>query len=57
MKLLVDKAKFLKSWNLAERSAGQRSTISVLTGVKCEASAEGVFLKATDLKTSIRCAA
>lgn len=57
MKLLVDKAKFLKSWNLAERSAGQRSTISVLTGVKCEASAEGVFLKATDLKTSISCAA
>jgi DNA polymerase-3 subunit beta len=57
LKLLVDKAKFLKSWNLAERSAGQRSTISVLTGVKCEASSEGVHLKATDLKTSISCTA
>ncbi len=57
MKLLVDKAKFLKSWNMAERSAGHRSTISVLSGVKCEASENGVFLKATDLKTSIKCAA
>lgn len=41
MKLLVDKAKFLKIWSMAERSAGHRSTISVLSGVKCEASAEG----------------
>lgn len=57
MKLLVDKAKFLKSWNMTERSAGHRSTISVLSGVKCEASDEGVFLKATDLKTSINCVA
>ncbi|MDO9508642.1 MAG: DNA polymerase III subunit beta [Thermovirgaceae bacterium] len=57
MKLLVDKTKFLKSWALAERGAGHRSTISVLSGVKCEASLEGVFLKATDLKTSITCAA
>ncbi|HRW86975.1 MAG TPA: DNA polymerase III subunit beta [Thermovirgaceae bacterium] len=57
MKLLVDKAKFLKIWSMAERSAGHRSTISVLSGVKCEASAEGVALKATDLKTSINCLA
>lgn len=57
MKLLVDKTKFLKSWSLAERGAGQRSTISVLSGVKCEASDEGIFLKATDLKTSITCMA
>ncbi len=42
---------------MAERSAGHRSTISVLSGVKCEASDEGVFLKATDLKTSINCVA
>ncbi|HBG14543.1 MAG TPA: hypothetical protein DDW96_04365, partial [Synergistaceae bacterium] len=57
MKLLVDKTKFLKAWNMAERSAGQRSTISVLSGVKCEASGDGVSLKATDLKTSINCLA
>lgn len=57
MKLLVDKTKFLKSWALAERGAGHRSTISVLSGVKCEASNEGVSLKATDLKTSITCVA
>lgn len=55
VKLLVDKSKFLKSWALAERGAGHRSTISVLSGVKCEASSEGVSLKATDLKTSITC--
>lgn len=55
MKLLVDKTSFLKSWALAERGAGHRSTISVLSGVKCEASVEGVTLKATDLKTSITC--
>ncbi|NBJ14729.1 MAG: DNA polymerase III subunit beta [Dehalobacter sp. 4CP] len=57
MKLLVDKGRFLKSWALAERGAGHRSTISVLSGVKCEASEEGVSLKATDLKTSITCVA
>ncbi len=55
MKLLVDKTKFLKSWSLTERGAGHRSTISVLSGVKCEAGPEGVVLKATDLKTSISC--
>ncbi len=57
MKLLVDKTSFLKSWTMAERGAGHRSTISVLSGVKCEASNEGVSLRATDLKTSITCAA
>ncbi|MDT8284011.1 MAG: DNA polymerase III subunit beta [Thermovirgaceae bacterium] len=57
MKLLVDKTKFLKSWALAERGAGHRSAISVLSGVKCEASQDGVYLEATDLKTSISCLA
>lgn len=57
MKLLVDKTKFLKSWALAERGAGHRSTISVLSGVKCEATFDGVYLSATDLKTSISCLA
>ncbi|MEA3507552.1 MAG: DNA polymerase III subunit beta, partial [Synergistota bacterium] len=55
MKLLVEKSRFLKSWQLAERSTGQKSTISVLSGVKCVAAEESTTFMATDLKTSISC--
>ena len=57
MKLLVNKASFVKSWLLAERSTGSRSALTVLTGVKCTAGETLVTLQATDLKTSVRCVA
>lgn len=55
LKLLVEKSRFLKSWQLAERSVGQKSTISVLSGVKCIAAEDRTTFMATDLKTSVSC--
>ncbi len=57
MKLLINKPVFLRSWQLAERSVGSRSALTVLTGVRCTADEEKVTLQATDLKTSIICRA
>ncbi|MFP4482419.1 MAG: DNA polymerase III subunit beta [Thermovirgaceae bacterium] len=57
MKLLINKPVFLRSWQLAERSVGSRSALTVLTGVRCTADDEKVTLQATDLKTSITCRA
>jgi DNA polymerase-3 subunit beta len=57
MKLLINKPVFLRSWQLAERSVGSRSALTVLTGVRCTADEEKVTLQATDLKTSITCRA
>ncbi len=35
MKLTIDKNTFMKSWNVTERIAAQKSTLSVISGVLC----------------------
>ncbi|MCF7936418.1 MAG: DNA polymerase III subunit beta [Synergistales bacterium] len=55
MRLTVDKRAFLHSWQRAERNIGTTSTISTLSGIRCEATEEQVILQSTDLKTSITC--
>lgn len=57
MKLLIEKNGFLKSWQMAERTAGSRSTVSILAGIRCLADERGLHLEATDLKTSLKCQA
>ncbi|EFC90976.1 DNA polymerase III, beta subunit [Dethiosulfovibrio peptidovorans DSM 11002] len=54
MKLTIDKTAFMKSWNVAERVAAQKSTLSVLSGILCTAEDGKVTLQATDLKTSVK---
>lgn len=55
MKLRIRKTEFSKWWQLVERVAGSKNTISSLGGVLCSISEENIILEATDLKTSIRC--
>lgn len=57
LKLNVEKSTFLKSWQMAERSTGNRSTVSILSGIKCSAEEDRVVLQATDLKTGLTCRA
>jgi DNA polymerase-3 subunit beta len=57
MKLKVDKTSFIKSWNLAERSAGTASSMNIFSTVRMKAGIDGVELQSTDIKTSIKCAA
>ena len=57
MKLLIEKSSFLKSWQMAERTTGGKSTVTILAGVRCLADEKGLLLEATDLKTSLKCRA
>ncbi len=57
LKLTVEKSTFLKSWQMAERSTGNRSTVSILSGIKCSAQDDRTVLQATDLKTGLTCRA
>ncbi|MDR2522642.1 MAG: DNA polymerase III subunit beta [Synergistaceae bacterium] len=57
MKIEIIRSDFLKTWQMAERSSSAKSTLSSLSGVLVTAEGEEVWLSATDLKTSIRCAA
>lgn len=57
MKLLIEKNSFLKSWQMAERTTGSKSTVSILAGIRCLADETGLHLEATDLKTSLKCRA
>ncbi len=57
MKLLIEKNSFLKSWQMAERTTGSKSTVSILAGIRCLADETGLRLEATDLKTSLKCRA
>jgi DNA polymerase-3 subunit beta len=57
MKLKVDKTSFIKSWSLAERSAGTTSSMNIFSTVRLQATPDGVELQSTDIKTSIKCAA
>lgn len=57
MKLAINKKNFLQSWNLAERSTTNSSSMNILSSVLVKASFEEVLLQATDIRTSIICAA
>jgi DNA polymerase-3 subunit beta len=57
MKLRVEKVSFIKSWSLAERSAGTASSMNIFSTVRMRADASGVELQSTDIKTSIKCVA
>jgi DNA polymerase-3 subunit beta len=57
MKILIDKEIFLKSWSLAERSAGTSGSMNIFSTVRFKADAEDVELQATDIRTSIICSA
>ncbi|MDR3279864.1 MAG: DNA polymerase III subunit beta [Synergistaceae bacterium] len=57
MKILVNKEVFIKSWSLAERSAGTSGSMNIFSTIKMRADMEEVELQATDIKTSIICKA
>jgi DNA polymerase-3 subunit beta len=57
MKISVDKESFIKSWSLAERSAGTSGSMNIYSTVMMRAQEGGVELQATDIRTSIICAA
>jgi len=57
MKINVDKNTFLKSWSLAERSAGTSGSMNIFSSILLRADENGTELQATDIKTSIVCAA
>lgn len=56
MKLELNLPKFLKTWQMAERTCGTKSTINAMNGILITAGEETV-IEATDFKTSIRCSA
>ena len=56
MKMIIDKAAFVKSWSLAERSAGT-GTMNIFSTIRVKADEGGVEMQATDIKTSIVCRA
>lgn len=57
MKILVNKSEFIKSWTLAEHSAGSSSSLNIMSTVRLKAGSDGVELQATDIKTSVMCKA
>ena len=58
MKLEITRKDFIKSWSLAERFVDTRSPNSSVQGIYVSAAENGqVTLKATDLKTSVKCEA
>lgn len=56
MKMIIDKAAFIKSWGLAERSAGT-GTMNIFSTIRVKADDSGVEMQATDIRTSIICKA
>ena len=58
MKLEIKRKDFIKSWSLAERFVDTRSPNSLIQGIFVSATEDGqITLKATDLKTSVKCKA
>lgn len=57
MKIRVDKSDFIKSWSLAERSAGTSSSMNIFSTVRIRAEEDRIELMATDIKTAVICAA
>lgn len=57
MKIRIEKNSFLKSWNLAERSAGSGSSMNIFSTIRLKADESRIELQATDIKTSVICEA
>lgn len=58
MKIKIDKkSDFIRSWNIAERSAGASGSSNIFSTIRVKAGEMGVELMATDMKTSIICRA
>ena len=57
MKLSINKKQFIQSWAVAERSAAGANAMGVLSSVLIKADETGVFLQATDVRTSVCCEA
>ncbi len=61
MKLQINRAEFMRNWQIAERCISPKSAINALTGILVKAENSGgqscVRLEATDLKTSVKCIA
>ena len=57
MILELDRQTFLKAWNIAEKSAGAKSTKDSIVGILINADDNNITLEATDLKTSVKCKA
>ena len=57
MKIEITRSEFIKTWQMAERSSSTKSTVGSLGGVLVTISDDKASLSATDLKTSIKCAA
>lgn len=57
MKLIIDKTEFLKSWNLAEHSAGTAGSMNIFSTIRIKAGEDVTELHATDIKTAIVCRA
>jgi DNA polymerase-3 subunit beta len=57
MKISVNKEAFIKTWNLAERSAGSSGSMNIFSAVRMSAVPDKVEMQATDIRTSIICSA
>lgn len=57
MKITVNKSEFIKSWTLAEHSAGSSSSMNIMSTIRLKAGSDMVELHATDIKTSVICRA
>ena len=57
MKIIIDKATFIKSWSLTERSAGTSGSMNIFSTIRLKAFEGDVEMQATDIKTSIVCQA
>ena len=59
MKLEIERSEFLKSWLLAEKTAGNKTAKEATSGIFINADSQFgqpiVTLEATDLKTSVKC--
>lgn len=55
MKIKIEKEPFIKSWNLAEKSAGTSGSMNIFSTIRLRANEEVIDLQATDIKTSIIC--
>ena len=58
MILELDRQTFIKTWNIAEKSADAKNTKDSISGIFITANEDGIVtLEATDLKTAVKCKA
>ncbi len=57
MKIIIDKATFIKSWSLTERSAGASGSMNIFSTIRLKVQEDSAEMQATDIKTSMICQA